>query len=152
MQDAIQQLANMRKQLEDMDKKVTEAFNVGNPSQYDGDPLFQPDSSPICKYWKPRYNDEEELFMNFNCAHPDADCDWSDTDHCSIMSCPDEDIGEELAGQMVNLYGQLHPVIMKVLTLFNEVKYDCIFCPNRTRICRHKDNKESDCCAANCPL
>jgi hypothetical protein len=152
MQDAIQQLATMRKQLEDMDKKVVDTFNNNTPSQYDGDPLFQPHSSPICKHWKPRYNDEEELFMNFNCGHPDADCDWSDTDHCSIMSCPDEDIGETLAGQLVNLYGQIHPVVMKLLDLFNTAKYSCDFCVNETRICSHTSNKESDCCAANCPL
>lgn len=153
MQKIIEEAMSIHNELAKIGASLIELFNKGNPIQYDGDLLFQPTSSSICKYWKPREKDEqEELFMNFNCGHPDADRDWGEGDNCCIAGCPDEKDGTQIAGQITALHSQIHPVMMATLGLFNNYKHFCEYCVNKTRECSHLDNKEKDCCAANCPL
>ena len=137
----------MHKKLEEMGKHLVKLFN-SNTGVFDGDPLFQPTESPICKYWVPRV-EEEEMFMNWNCAHPDADCDFGDTDHCSIMSCPDEKHGTQLAGKIVKADSAIHPVIMKVMDIFNKNSRFCEY--NIKDKCIHVRGNDH-CCTANCPL
>ncbi len=148
MQDTLANCTAIYKQLELMGKQLVKMFN-DNTGMYDGDPLFQPTSSPICKYWATRGDEEEDLFMNWNCSSPDADCDFGDTDHCSIMTCPDEKHGTQLAGQIVKTHHELHPVTMKVLDLFNKSSNFCKY--NIKDQCIHVRGNNS-CCMANCPL
>lgn len=145
MQDLLECIA-MCKQLKHMDAQLIELFN-NNTGPYDGDPLFQKSTSPICKHWVPRGDEEEELFMNWNCSHPDADCDFGDTDHCCIMSCPDEKHGTQIAGQITKTYSGLHPLTMKLLDIFND----------NSHLCEHHNvdrclKCDEHCCMANCPL
>ena len=87
--------------------------------------------------------------MNWNCGHPDADCDFGDTDHCSIAMCPDEKHCTQLAGQIAKTHSELTPVIMKGLDLFNKNSNFCKY--NIKEQCIHARGKNS-CCMANCPL
>jgi hypothetical protein len=148
MQDIIIECTTIHKHLEQLSKQLVKMFN-DNTGMYDGDPLFQPTSSAICQHWIPRDDDEEELFMNWNCSHPKADCDFGDADHCCIMSCPDEKHGKELAGRIVKVHSELNPVIMKVLGIFNRSKNFCKY--NIKAQCIHVRGKNS-CCMAFCPL
>jgi hypothetical protein len=154
MEHTLTDCVAIHKKLELMGKKLVDMFN-NNTGTYDGDPLFQPTSSPICQHWIPRDADEEEeLFMNWNCIHPDADCDFGDADHCCIMSCPDEKHGAQLAGQIVKAHSELHPAIMKVLDLFNKHSSFCKYNAKGQGTlpqCIHARGKDS-CCMANCPL
>ena len=152
MQEELIQLIAMIARLEEMQSIIIKTFN-DNTGLYDGDPLFQPKDSPICKYWITRGKAEEVLFMNYNCGHPTAECDWGDGDHCCIMSCPDEDKGTQIAGRLVNLHSKIHPVVMKALDLFNNNKNKCDRNTGEVnRDCNHPAAKEAWCCASNCPL
>jgi hypothetical protein len=148
MKQQLTELMKMRKALDDLEKTVLDLFNKNTPSHFDGDPLFQPTSSPICKWWKPREEDEdEELFMNYNCGHPDADDDWGEGDHCAIAGCPDEEKATQMAGKLAQVHSEIHPIMMKVLDLFN----------NKKNYCESKDGKGCKegaeyCAAACCPL
>jgi hypothetical protein len=149
MEHTLDDCVAIHKKLELMGKKLVNMFN-NNTGTYDGDPLFQPTSSPICKHWVPREDEEEELFMNWNCSHPDADCDFGDADHCCIMSCPDEKHGTQLAGQIVKTHSELHPLTMRVLDLFSKNSDSCEY--NADDGCEHLNNLGCHCCMANCPL
>jgi hypothetical protein len=142
------ELMSMHRQLETMDKTLVDLFNKGNPCHLDEDPLFQPTHSAICKYWEPRKL-HEGFLMNYNCGHPDADCDWGDADHCSIMSCLDEELATQPAGQLVKTHSAIHPITMKVLDLFNNHNGKCIYHRPRSQVCSKCDEY---CNAANCPL
>ncbi len=135
------------KQLKQMDHQLVVFFNK-HTSLYDGDALFATATSSICKHWVPRAPEiSEDLFMNYNCNHPNADFDFGDTDHCCIMACPDEEHGEEIAGQIAKIHSDLHPLEMDALNMFNSNSHLCKY--HSTKHCLKCDKH---CCMANCPL
>ena len=139
------------KELEDLSDKTTDVFNK-NTSLYDGDPLFKQETSPACKYWVPRdENEEEDFFMNYNCGHPDAECDFGDTDHCSIGTCPDEDKGSQIGGQLAQIFSKVLDLELQTLDIFQE---SCSSCDNFMIRGDEEFCKKimSGCCMADCPF
>ena len=148
MQEILKAVVDMFHELEKLSKQLVVLFN-NHTGVYDGDPLFQPTTSPICKHWVPR-KDEEDLFMNYNCNHPDADCGFADTDHCSIMSCSDEKYQEEIAGIIAAMHNALHPIHTALVgEIFNGNKHLCEYYEDNGS-CAAK--KFGNCYIVNCPL
>jgi len=149
-QEQIQLVVDMYRELEKLDKNLVDFFNK-HTGMFDGDSLFQPADSPICKHWVTRGDEEEEMFMNYNCNHPDADCDFGDTDHCCIMSCPDEEHQEEIAGIIVAMHSALYPIHEALVGgMFHGQHGNCEHHGRDNKGCTI--NKEGYCCIASCPL
>lgn len=147
MQKKLELMVSLFHDLQEFEKQLVNIFN-NHTGLYHGDPLFETPTSPICKYWTPT-DEEEELFMNYNCDHPDADRDFGDTGSCCIMSCPDEALCEQPGGMIVAMLSTIRAIHMTLVgDIFNKNHDRCIY--NKNGEC----DLENDlgCCIAKCPL
>jgi hypothetical protein len=117
---------------------------------------FNKNTKNLCKYWK-KSNIKAELFMNWECNHPDADCDWGDTDNCSILYCADEKRLTQPAGIMASMLTQLDPIhealVGKIFN--NNLSKQCSHynkSGSTSSTCKHIGNELHHCCIAYCPL
>lgn len=152
-------LLNVIGSMEKISKQIITIFN-NHTGLYNGDPLFETKTSPICSHWVPSDPETHDIFMNWECNHPDADRDFGDTDHCCIMSCADEKHCEEIAGILVNMHTKLQEMCMILVSdVFNEtdIRKDCkhyseIAVYNSILKCVHEDSKHGSCNIGMCPI
>ncbi len=140
-----------------VEKELVNIFNL-NTGFYTGDALFESETSPICEHWV-YPDDEEELFMNHMCGHPDADLEFSDQGHCSLASCPDEDLMQQPAGLIASMHTDIRSIDMELMDIFNQsgIREECVYYFNPSQFtkgknCIHKLNEVSWCATANCPF